>query len=64
MKRLYSNDFNNHRTSLFGLSGLNKVLDDDKGTWKKVSNTFYMVPEVLTGKYNEKYNILTYGVIL
>ena len=45
--------------------GLSKVLDGDKGTMKgAVGTTFYMAPEVLTGKYNEKCDIWACGVIL
>ncbi len=45
--------------------GLSKVLDGDKGTMKgAVGTTFYMAPEVLTGKYNEKCDIWACGIIL
>ena len=44
--------------------GLSKVLDGDKDLKGTVGTTFYMAPEVITGKYNEKCDIWACGIIL
>ena len=45
--------------------GLSKVFDDDNNTMKgTVGTTFYMAPEVINGKYNEKCDIWACGVIM
>ncbi len=45
--------------------GLSKVFDGDNNTMKgTVGTTFYMAPEVINGKYNEKCDIWSCGVIL
>ena len=45
--------------------GLNKVFDSDNNTMKgTVGTTFYMAPEVINGKYNEKCDIWACGVIM
>ena len=44
--------------------GLSKVIDGDKDLKGAVGTTFYMAPEVITGKYNEKCDIWACGVIL
>ena len=61
---LFSTLADNSSLSLIDF-GLSKVLDGDKGTIKgSEDTTFYMAPEVLTGKYNEKCDILACGIIL
>lgn len=45
--------------------GLSKVFNGDNNTMKgAVGTTFYMAPEVITGKYNEKCDVWACGVIL
>jgi calcium-dependent protein kinase len=45
--------------------GLSRVLDSDKAKMKgAVGTTFYMAPEVFTGKYDRKCDIWACGVIL
>ena len=45
--------------------GLSKVFDGDNNTMKgTVGTTFYMAPEVINGKYDEKCDIWSLGVIL
>ena len=45
--------------------GLSKVFDGDNNTMKgTVGTTFYMAPEVINGKYDEKCDIWSCGVIL
>ena len=45
--------------------GLSKVFNGDDNTMKgTVGTTFYMAPEVITGKYNEKCDVWACGVIL
>ena len=45
--------------------GLSKVFDGDNNIMKGVvGTTFYMAPEVITGKYNEKCDVWACGVIL
>ena len=45
--------------------GLSKVFNGDDNTMKgAVGTTFYMAPEVITGKYNEKCDVWACGVIL
>ena len=45
--------------------GLSKVFSGDDNTMKgAVGTTFYMAPEVITGKYNEKCDVWACGVIL
>ena len=45
--------------------GLSKVFDGDNNTMKgAVGTTFYMAPEVITGKYNEKCDVWACGVIM
>jgi len=44
--------------------GLSKVIDGDQNLKGAVGTTFYMAPEVITGKYNEKCDIWACGVIL
>jgi calcium-dependent protein kinase len=45
--------------------GLSKVFNSEGSTMKgAVGTTFYMAPEVITGKYNEKCDVWACGVIL
>ncbi len=45
--------------------GLSKIFNGDNNTMKgTVGTTFYMAPEVITGKYNEKCDVWACGVIL
>ena len=44
--------------------GLSKVLDGENQLKGAVGTTFYMAPEVIEGKYNEKCDLWACGVIL
>ena len=49
---------------MYHITSGNVVINGVIDTNMKVGTTFYMAPEVITGKYNEKCDVWACGVIL